>query len=89
MRKIVVHMQSTLDNRIANAQGAFWEPFPWGEPEVAYVNQFFRAADTWAMSRVMYDAIIPWWDGSRPGSCPPMPPRSRRRSPSSPSCSSA
>ena len=44
MRKIVVHMQSTLDNRIANAQGAFWEPFPWGEPEVAYVNQFFRTA---------------------------------------------
>ena len=63
MRKIIVHMQSTLDNRIANAQGAFWEPFPWGEPEVAYVNQFFRTADTWALSRVMYDAIVPWWDG--------------------------
>ena len=44
MRKIVVHMQSTLDNRIANAQGAFWEPFPWGEPDVAYINQFFRTA---------------------------------------------
>lgn len=70
MRKIVVHMQSTLDNRIANAQGAFWEPFPWGEPEVAYVNQFFRAADTWAMSRVMYDAIIPWWDGVATGQLP-------------------
>jgi len=70
VRKIVVHMQSTLDNRIANAQGAFWEPFPWGEPEVAYVNQFFRAADTWAMSRVMYDAIIPWWTGVATGQLP-------------------
>jgi hypothetical protein len=45
--KIVVHMQSTLDNRIANAQGAFWEPSPGASPRsVAYVNQFFRAADT-------------------------------------------
>jgi hypothetical protein len=70
VRKIVVHMQSTLDNRIANAQGAFWEPFPWGEPEVAYVNQFFRAADALALSRVMYDAIIPWWDGVATGQLP-------------------
>ena len=29
MRKIVVHMQTTLDNRIANGAGMFWEPFPW------------------------------------------------------------
>jgi hypothetical protein len=28
VRRIVVHMQSTLDNRVANAQGAFREPFP-------------------------------------------------------------
>ena len=55
MRKIVVHMQSTLDNRIANDQGAFWQPFPWGEPEVAYLNQFFGATDTLALSRVLYD----------------------------------
>ena len=71
MRKIVVHLQSTLDNRIANAQGAFWEPFPWGEPEVAYVNQFFRAADTLALSRVMYDVVVPWWDGVATGQLPP------------------
>jgi hypothetical protein len=51
VRKITVPMQSTLDNRNANDQGAFWQPFLWGEPEVAYVNQFFRAADTLALSR--------------------------------------
>ena len=89
MRKIVVHMQSTLDNRIANAQGAFWEPFPWGEPEVAYLNQFFRAADTLALSRVMYDVVVPWWDGVATGQHPPTPPRSPRRSPTSPSCNTA
>ena len=70
MRKIVVHMQSTLDNRIANAQGTFWEPFPWGETEVAYLNQFFRAADTLAQSRVMYDVVVPWWDGVATGQLP-------------------
>jgi dihydrofolate reductase len=51
MRKVVVHMQTTLNNRIAKADGTFWEPFPWGEEETAYTNQFFRAADTWAMGR--------------------------------------
>ena len=36
MRQIVVHMQTTLNNRIANADGSFWEPFPWGEDEMRY-----------------------------------------------------
>ena len=90
MRKIVVHMQSTLDNRIANAQGVFWEPFPWGEPDVAYLNQFFRAADTLALSRVMYDVVVPWWDGVATGPATRRrPPRSPRRSPTSPSCNTA
>ena len=62
MRKIVVHMQTTLDNRIANGAGMFWEPFPWGEQEQAYINNEFRAADTLVLSRVLYDAIVPWWD---------------------------
>jgi hypothetical protein len=75
VRKLVVHMLSTLDNRIANARGAVWKPFPWGEPEVAYLNQFFRTADTWALSRVMYDAIVPWWDGVATGQLPADAPR--------------
>jgi dihydrofolate reductase len=70
MRKIVVHLQTTVDNRIANAAGGFWEPFPWGEPESAYLNEHFRAADTWAMSRVMYDAIVPWWETVSRGELP-------------------
>ena len=39
MRTLVVHMQTTLNNLIANADGVFWEPFPWGEAEIRYVNQ--------------------------------------------------
>ena len=50
MRKIVVHMQSTVNNCIANEEGAFWEPFPWGDPEQAYINDVFRAADTIVLS---------------------------------------
>jgi dihydrofolate reductase len=62
VRKIVLHMQTTLDNRIANAHGAFWEPFPWGDEEMAYITERFRAADTWAMGRRLYEAVVPWWD---------------------------
>jgi len=70
MRKIVVMMQTTLNNRIANADGEFWEPFPWGEEEMAYLNQDFRDADTWALSRVLYEAIVPWWDTVARGEVP-------------------
>jgi dihydrofolate reductase len=61
-RKVVAHLQTTLNNRIATAAGTFWEPFPWGQEEIRYVNRAFAAADTWAMSRTMYDVICPWWD---------------------------
>jgi hypothetical protein len=36
MRKLVVHMQTTLDGRISRPDGLFWEPFPWGATEMAY-----------------------------------------------------
>jgi dihydrofolate reductase len=62
MRRMVVVMQTTLNNRIEKAFGVFWEPFPWGEPEQAWLNEVFQGADMWAMSRMMYEAIVPWWD---------------------------
>nr|WP_042183747.1 dihydrofolate reductase family protein [Kibdelosporangium sp. MJ126-NF4]CEL15816.1 Bifunctional deaminase-reductase domain protein [Kibdelosporangium sp. MJ126-NF4]CTQ93741.1 Bifunctional deaminase-reductase domain protein [Kibdelosporangium sp. MJ126-NF4] len=71
MRKIVFHMQTTLDNRIANADGGFWEPFPWGEEETAYIAHLFGEADTWAMGRTTYDAIVPYWDTVAAGEVPP------------------
>ena len=70
MRKIVLQMQTTLNNRIANGEGTFWEPFPWGEEEMTYMNEFFRSADTWAMGRVVYEAIVPWWDAVAKGETP-------------------
>jgi dihydrofolate reductase len=70
VRKIVLHMQTTLDNRIANAYGAFWEPFPWGDEEMAYITERFRAADTWAMGRRLYEAVVPWWDTVARGEVP-------------------
>lgn len=62
MRKLVVHMQVTLDGRISKPDGGFWEPFPWGDEETAYVNQMFAAADTWAMSGRMYEFVVPYWE---------------------------
>lgn len=70
MRTIVVHVHTTLNNRIANAEGLFWEPFPWGEEETAYVNRCFRAADTWALGRKTYEVIVPWWDMVAGGEVP-------------------
>lgn len=70
MRKIVVHMQTTLDNRISNADGLFWEPFPWGDEEMAYLNDSLTRADTWAMSRRMYEFVIPYWEQVAAGTAP-------------------
>lgn len=70
MRKIIFHAQSTLNGRIANAEGGFWTPFAWGEPESAAFNDLFRTADTWALGRVMYEAIVPWWDAVARGENP-------------------
>jgi dihydrofolate reductase len=62
MRKITVHMQTTLDGRISRADGLFWEPFPYGEEETAYVNQMFAAADTWVLSGRFYEFVVPYWE---------------------------
>jgi dihydrofolate reductase len=60
----------TLNNRIANAEGGFWEPFPWGEEETSWLNGQFRQADTWALGRKAYETIVPWWDAVAAGEVP-------------------
>jgi dihydrofolate reductase len=62
VRKIVFHIQTTLDNRISDATGELWEPFPWGEAETAQLNEHFKRADTWVLARKLYEAIVPWWE---------------------------
>ena len=70
MRKLVVHMQVTLDGRISNSAGYFWEPLRFGDPETAYVNAAFRSADTWAMSRKLYQFVVPYWEQVAAGNPP-------------------
>jgi dihydrofolate reductase len=70
MRKIVVHMQTTLDGRISNAEGLFWEPFPFGDREMSFVNEAVRSADTWAMSRSLYQFVVPYWEQVAAGNPP-------------------
>jgi dihydrofolate reductase len=70
MRKIVFHIQMTLNNRIANAEGGFWEPFPWGEEETSWLSEQFRQTDTWALGRKAYETIVPWWDRVAAGEVP-------------------
>jgi dihydrofolate reductase len=70
MRKLVVHMQVTLDGRISNNAGYFWEPLPFGDLETSYVNDAFRSADTWAMSRKLYQFVVPYWEQVAAGNPP-------------------
>ena len=37
---------------------------------MAYINELFRTADTLVLSRVMYQAIVPWWDTVAAGEFP-------------------
>jgi dihydrofolate reductase len=69
-RQLIVHMQTTLDLRISKEDGSFWEPFPWGEPETVFVNRHFDAADTWVISRPIYEAVVPWWTAVARGENP-------------------
>lgn len=70
MRKLVIHMHTTLDGRISRPDTSFWEPFCWGEEEMAYLNQTFAAADTWAMSRKLYEFVVPYWEQVAAGMAP-------------------
>ena len=70
MRKLIVLMQTTLDGRISNADGQFWQPFAWGEEETAYVNEAFARADTWVMSRKLYELVVPYWELVAAGTSP-------------------
>ena len=70
MRRVVFHAHTTVDGRIANADGDLWEPFPWGEAEIGYVNGRFRETDTWVLGRNMHDAIVPWWSSVAAGNPP-------------------
>lgn len=70
MRKLVFHLQTTLNSCVSRADGTFWEPFPWGEEETDRLNEDFRQADTWVLSRKFYEAIVPWWDQVASGETP-------------------
>jgi dihydrofolate reductase len=70
MRKVVVHMQTTLNGRISNEEGGFWTPFPFGDPEWVLVNEAFRKADSWAMGRRFYEYVVPYWVSLAAGTAP-------------------
>ncbi|MEO7068971.1 MAG: dihydrofolate reductase family protein [Nostocoides sp.] len=70
MRKLIVLMQVTLDGRISHADGRFWQPFAWGEEETAYVNETYARADTLAISRRLYEVVVPYWEQVAAGTLP-------------------
>lgn len=70
MRKMIFNAQTTLNNRIANPAGEFWEPFPWGDTEQAFTNGIYAETDTWVLTRKMFEVIVPWWTTVAAGEIP-------------------
>lgn len=70
MRKLVFFVHATLDGFIARADDDLWERFQWGDEEMTFNNDLFRAADTWVLGRRMYEVIVPWWTEVAQGSTP-------------------
>jgi dihydrofolate reductase len=70
VRKLIYNAQTTLNNHIANQDGAFWEPFPWGDTEQAFTNRFYAGIDTWVLTRKIFVVIVPWWTTVAQGNIP-------------------
>jgi|SRR5215207_8791702 hypothetical protein len=86
MRKIVVHVQSTLNGCISTTDGTFWEPYPWGDSEQAYINKAFARLTPSSSARSCTRRSCPGGKSSPPDKCPTCP-RSARPSASSPTSS--
>ena len=71
MRKLTLVMQTTLNGHVADGEGAFWEPFPYGDEEQDYANrEVFDGVDTWIMGHGVWDGVTPWWDDVAAGGIP-------------------
>jgi dihydrofolate reductase len=70
MRKLSLHMTTTVDGFIAKPDGTLWEAFPWPEEMQEFTNEFFRRVDTAIYGRLTYEAIVPWWHNVAMGRAP-------------------
>jgi dihydrofolate reductase len=61
MRKLTLHMTTTVDGFIAKPDGTLWEAFPWPAEMQEFTTDFFRQVDTAVYGRMTYEAIVPWW----------------------------
>jgi dihydrofolate reductase len=61
MRKLTLHMTTTVDGFIAKSDGTLWDAFPWPREMQQFTNDFFGDVDTALYGRLTYEAIVPWW----------------------------
>jgi dihydrofolate reductase len=71
MRKLFVHMTTTVDGFIARPDGTLWEAFPWPDEMQTFTNEVFSRVDTAVYGRLTYEAIVPWWSDVAKGEYPP------------------
>lgn len=61
MRKIILHMHTTLDGFIAGPNGEF-DAFQPSDEELEFSNELFRSAGAILLGRVVYEGFVSYWD---------------------------
>jgi dihydrofolate reductase len=61
MRRLTLHMTTTVDGFIAKPDGTLWDAFPWPEEMQVFTTDFFGQIDTAVYGRLNYETIVPWW----------------------------
>jgi dihydrofolate reductase len=72
MRKLILHMMTTLDGFIADSEGRLdggWTN--WDDEMQQFYNQLFAATDTIMYGRGIYEEMVPAWAAIADGNPPP------------------
>lgn len=65
MRKLILHMHTTLDGYIAGPNGEF-DAFQPSDEELQFSNELFRSAGAMLFGRVVYQGFVSYWDALNP-----------------------
>lgn len=71
MRKLILHMMTTMDGFIADSSGRLsgnWTN--WDDEMRQFYNDLFAAADTIMYGRVIYEEMVPAWEAIADGNAP-------------------
>jgi dihydrofolate reductase len=72
MRKLILHMMTTMDGFIADSEGRLGGGWTnWDEEMKQFYIQLFATSDTIMYGRVIYEEMVPAWAAIADGNSPP------------------